>query len=144
MSSKIKKPIHSQEDIDTLLSRAFPAKPDVCSNCRAELCDGCRPTHPSKHWLDDGVHHSAALNLSLAHAACTRAKLVEVPPGWAGACPLWRGIGPTARDTMGVCRLDSDISCAGDEPLPSGCPLTDDDGKPNAGVRIVAIKEDEG
>ena len=143
MPSKIerKKPIHSQEDIDTLFSRAFPANPGVCSHCREALCDNKTATEYCLNGATTAPHHTDGP----ANAACTRAKLVEVKgcrdcllTGHAGheggMISCRHPAAPTPNDVW--CYYWRDVEAS----RPPLCPLLDD-GKPNAGVRIVAEVE---
>ena len=131
----------SDERKEEIVSKLKAVKPDVCSNCREALCGGpCydeggdseKPCHCAEHYIVL-PHH---IDGSPAHGACTGMKLV------------------TVRGCVG-CRLRFFNWCNGNwEPrlLPDDyvnrgfdpeCPLLKD-GKSTAGVRIVAIKEDEG
>ena len=81
---------------------------------------------------------------STANAACTRAELVTVK-----GCrdcwfrDFWECVHPEAKQK----RLGKSLRAVGgiEHPkIPRWCPFLLPDGEPNAGVRIVAIKEDRG
>ena len=111
--------------------------PDVCSNCEEALCPG--EGHCFKSHAAISAHH-ADYFATHANEHCTRAKLVKVTgcrSADATPCPaLWFH--------ENLCGLDEKRPRR-EVPLrktgrPKWCPLLTDD-KPNAGVRIVAIKE---
>ena len=108
----------------------MPSK-NECSNCGDEI---------SYHaaWPGDSGANSTA------NAACSRAELVTVK-----GCrdcwfrDFWECVHPEAKQK----RLGKSLRAVGgiEHPkIPRWCPFLLPDGEPNAGVRIVAIKEDRG
>ncbi len=139
---------------------------EVCSNCREALCregkDWSPPAddHPicrnHLYWdaypFTSGIPHHADIISERpptpANAACARAKLVTVKnclPLRDDGCPWWS----RAEGGLVYCDLaDLHIYPSLKFGLPTNelkggkaCPLTDDDGKPNAGVQVVAEVE---
>ena len=129
------------------------AMPGVCSNCGGTLCGRVEPLiaiHCRRHKVSNAVHHSDG---TYAHEHCARPSLgrqptlVEVkgcegcwlmnddPHGDYNTCG--HGASPTDNDV----RVYTLLAERQPADRPGWCPLLED-GRPNAGVRIVAIIEE--
>ncbi len=125
--------------------------PDVCSNCGEALCsspcydkggDSEKPAHCGEHYCIWSHHTDGTPSNEL----CTQPKLVTVrgciscvlrrPSAFASRCVL----DEQERDLVET--LHAAVSEQDESKRASWCRLTDDNDNPNAGVQIMAIKED--